>query len=92
MSLIRYSYILTTIDDKWKKKKTQYKAQAQSLKDAVHGCRCKDGVGKISYVKVGGDIREEYLLKHNQTVALKVCILTVQSQGLASREEKEKTQ
>lgn len=39
-----------------------------------------------------GDIWEKYAQKHSQTVALRVCILTVQSQGLVSTKEKEKAQ
>lgn len=57
----------------------------------------KDGVWKISSWRkkreMGtGDIWEKYALKHGRTVAVKVWVLTVQSQGLVSTEEGEKTQ
>lgn len=57
----------------------------------------KDGVWKISSWRkkkeMGtGEIWEKYALKHGQTVAVKVWVLTVQSQGLVSTGEGEKTQ
>lgn len=89
--------IFTRTDDEWKKYKCDVWPEARAWR-----MRFMEDIQRWSvenkfmdYRKkrrmVIGDIWEIYALKHGQTVALKVWVLTVQSQGLVSTEEGEKT-
>lgn len=89
--------ILTRTDDEWKKYKYDVwpKARAWRMRfmEDIQGWSVENKFMGEKKREMGiGDIWQKYALKHGQTVALKVWVLTVQSQGLVSTEEGEKTQ